>query len=65
MGRFLRMSEERPKDLGGPHADQIFAFRGSPECFAVRLPAENTPALSRHAVENFGPQTNLWACPNP
>ncbi len=32
--------EVRPKDLGGSHADQIFVFSGSPECFAVRLSKE-------------------------
>ncbi len=37
VGGFLRVSEGRPKDLGGPHADQIFVFRGSPKCFAVLL----------------------------
>ncbi len=43
MGGFLRMLEARPKDLGGPDADQIFALRGSPECFAVRLFIGDTP----------------------
>ncbi len=59
MGGFLRMLKGRPKDLGDSHADQIFVFRGSPECFAVRLPQEIHPSAASAPVKTTHIQVTL------